>query len=385
MRSRTLNRLSCLGVVILFLAFNLLAALAILLQTGKISGGWRPQSTQEFWFGLGFETFMLCWSFVIGSSIASFLNVVAYRLPLGLRVTGTSFCPQCKASISQFDNVPVFGWIMLGGRCKKCHLPISSTYPINEAIGGLIAMSIYFVTVVGHGVNLPGLRDRTIPFGISMHFEMLDPKFIYLAIIHLFLIHWLFASYLVRQRGGRLPIWIWSIGFVVTASLYVVWPELYIVGFDHATSLAVLVRESIPHRKVVISMILGVLAGFVVGWSSRSVGRFTRQATSHAEEPIVDTVRDWTLCWGLIGIVLGWQAVLIVTAFVAAGALLPLGLRRYGSLWLAALLFILTWRWLDLSIIRMGGYQQFVAYGLMTLVAMLVFAFENWRKRDAAR
>ncbi len=195
----------------LFIACNLLAALAILLQSGKISGVWGPHSSQEFWFGLGFETFMLCWAFVIGSSIASFLNVVAYRLPLGLRVTGSSFCPQCKASISQFDNVPVFGWIMLGGRCKKCHLPISSTYPINEAIGGLIAMSIYFVTVVGHGVNLPGLRDRTIPFGISMHFELLDPKFIYLAVIHLFLINWLFASYLVRQRGGRFPVWIWSI------------------------------------------------------------------------------------------------------------------------------------------------------------------------------
>ncbi len=328
---------------------------------------------------------MLCWAFVIGSSIASFLNVVAYRLPLGLRVTGSSFCPQCKASISQFDNVPVFGWIMLGGAMQEMS-PTNLFDLSNQRSDWRLDCNVdLFRDSRWAWCNLPGLRDRTIPFGISMHFELLDPKFIYLAVIHLFLINWLFASYLVRQRGGRFPVWIWSIVFVVTASLYVVWPELYIVGFDHATSLAVLVRESIPHRKVVISMILGVLVGFVVGWSSRSVGRFMGQATDQAEEPLVDTVRDWTLNWGLIGIVLGWQAVLIVTAFVAAGALLPHGFRRYGSLWLATLLFILAWRWLDLSIIRMGGYQQFMAYGLMTVVAMLVFAFENSRKRNTAR
>ncbi len=162
------------------------------------------------------------------------------------------------------------------------------------------------------------------------------------------------------------------------------WPELYIVGFDHATSLAVLVRESIPHRKVVISMILGVLVGFVVGWSSRSVGRFMGQATDQAEEPLVDTVRDWTLNWGLIGIVLGWQAVLIVTAFVAAGRCYPCFSKvRLALVGHAPIHF-------GVEMARSehytdGCYQQFMAYGLMTVVAMLVFAFENSRKRNTAR
>jgi leader peptidase (prepilin peptidase) / N-methyltransferase len=381
MPSRTLNRLSCLGVVILFLACVLFTAYAVVFQAGKATFGWRTHSFQEFWFGLGFESFMLCWSFVVGSSIASFLNVVAYRLPLGLRVTGTSFCPQCKTSISQFDNVPVFGWLMLGGRCKNCQLPISPTYPINEAIGGLIAMSVYFMTIVGHGFNLPGLRDRTLPFGISIHFDLLDPNYIYIAIIHTFLIYWLFASHLVRMNGGRLPVWIWSIGFLVTFIVYRIWPNLYVVGFDHATSLAVLVRESISQRKVAMSLVMGAIVGFVVGWSSRSMGRCLSQVNQQSKENVVDVTRDWILSWVFIGIVLGWQAVLIVSAFVAVGALLPRMIRKYGSLWLAALLFILAWRWLDRSIIRMGSYQQFLAYGLMTMVSMLVFAFESWRNR----
>ncbi len=381
-RTRTRLRLPCLSVALLFLAIVLVLSLAILARSGKETFGSQSLSSQEFWFGLGFESFMLCWSFVIGSSIASFLNVVAYRIPLGLRVTGTSFCPRCRTSLSQFDNVPVFGWLMLGGRCRTCHLPISSTYPINEAIGGLIAVSVYFITVVGHGANLPGLRDRSVPFGISTHFDLLEPKYIYIAIVHVFLVLWLFASRLVRSNGGRLPIWIWSLGLIVTAMVFVVWPELYVVGFDHATSFGALVRESIPKRKVVISLLVGALAGFFMGWISRSVGKKQQPPNPAIAQQVDETTRDWIFGWGLLGMVLGWQAVLIVSSLTTLGTLAPRSLRKYGSLWLATLIFILTWRWLDRSIIRSGGLQQFFIYGLLAIISVLVFCFESWRNRD---
>jgi leader peptidase (prepilin peptidase) / N-methyltransferase len=381
-RTRKLIFLPCLGVAILFIASILLAALGILSSSGKELSGLKGFSSQEFWFSLGFESFMLGWAFVVGSSIASFLNVLAYRLPLGLRVTGTSFCPQCKTSISQFDNVPVFGWLMLGGRCRTCHLPIASTYPTNEALGGFIALSIYIATVVGHGFNLPGLRDRSLPFGISIHFDLLEPKYIYIAIIHVFLVLWLFASYLVRAKCSRLPMWVWSIGLITSAIVLSVWPELYIIEFDHATSLGILVRESLSHRKVLLSLILGALAGFLVGWVSRSVGRNQKRAEPAIEPPGIDTSRDWILSWGLIGTVLGWQAVLIISVLVALGTLTPESFRKYGSLWLTTLIFILTWRWLDRSIIQFGGLQQFFAYGLLTIVSVLVFCFESWQNRD---
>ncbi|MFN9916534.1 MAG: prepilin peptidase, partial [Pirellulaceae bacterium] len=76
-----------------------------------------------------FELFAIAWAFIFGGSIASFLNVVAYRLPAGLPITGSSFCPHCQVPIRLSDNLPVLGWLKLGGRCRACHLPISIRYP----------------------------------------------------------------------------------------------------------------------------------------------------------------------------------------------------------------------------------------------------------------
>jgi leader peptidase (prepilin peptidase) / N-methyltransferase len=71
---------------------------------------------------------------VLGGCVGSFLNVVIYRLPNGLSlISPPSHCPQCKQPIRWFDNVPVFGWIMLGGRCRHCHCWIPIRYPLVEA------------------------------------------------------------------------------------------------------------------------------------------------------------------------------------------------------------------------------------------------------------
>jgi leader peptidase (prepilin peptidase)/N-methyltransferase len=76
---------------------------------------------------------------VFGLVIGSFLNVVVYRLPRGLSlVRPGSFCPSCGASVRWFDNVPVVSWLVLRGRCRRCHRPISLRYPLVELATGLI-------------------------------------------------------------------------------------------------------------------------------------------------------------------------------------------------------------------------------------------------------
>jgi leader peptidase (prepilin peptidase) / N-methyltransferase len=78
---------------------------------------------------------MVLWLCLLGGVIGSFLNVVVYRLPNGISlITPPSHCPACKKPIRWFDNVPVFGWIMLGGRCRNCRSPISIRYPLVEAV-----------------------------------------------------------------------------------------------------------------------------------------------------------------------------------------------------------------------------------------------------------
>jgi len=63
------------------------------------------------------------------------LNVVVYRLPNGLSlISPPSHCPKCKQPIRWYDNVPVFGWIALRGRCRDCRCWIPIRYPLVEAI-----------------------------------------------------------------------------------------------------------------------------------------------------------------------------------------------------------------------------------------------------------
>ncbi len=83
--------------------------------------------------------------FVLGLMWGSFANVVIYRLPKGLSVVRPrSRCPQCSTPIRWFDNVPVFSWLVLAGRCRKCKAAISARYPIVEFINGLLFAAIYY-------------------------------------------------------------------------------------------------------------------------------------------------------------------------------------------------------------------------------------------------
>lgn len=71
---------------------------------------------------------------IFGSLIGSFLNVVVYRVPRGLSVVNPpSACPTCDTRIQSRDNVPVLGWLLLGGRCRTCRTSISARYPLVEA------------------------------------------------------------------------------------------------------------------------------------------------------------------------------------------------------------------------------------------------------------
>lgn len=77
--------------------------------------------------------------FILGLCVGSFLNVLIYRLPRGLKfVKGRSFCPECKRKINWFDNVPLISFILLKGRCRYCHSPISLRYPIVELTTGVL-------------------------------------------------------------------------------------------------------------------------------------------------------------------------------------------------------------------------------------------------------
>ncbi len=103
---------------------------------------------------------------VLGLLVGSFLNVVILRLParmaaawrqeardvLELQADATplppgivrepSHCPHCKHPLSARDNIPLFGWLLLRGRCRYCQAKISPQYPLVELLSGVLSAVI---------------------------------------------------------------------------------------------------------------------------------------------------------------------------------------------------------------------------------------------------
>ena len=83
---------------------------------------------------------------ILGLVIGSFLNVVIYRIPLNKSISKpSSFCPACTHKIRFYDNIPLFSYLFLKGRCRDCKTKISPRYPIVEGLTAfLFAFSYYF-------------------------------------------------------------------------------------------------------------------------------------------------------------------------------------------------------------------------------------------------
>ncbi len=74
-------------------------------------------------------------AFLFGAVMGSFLNVCIFRIPLGKSLIAPfSHCPQCKSPIRAYDNIPIFSFFVLGGRCRSCRAPISIRYPLVETM-----------------------------------------------------------------------------------------------------------------------------------------------------------------------------------------------------------------------------------------------------------
>lgn len=120
--------------------------------------------------------------FIFGIVIGSFLNVCIYRLPLHESIiTAPSHCMTCGRKLRWYDMVPVFSWIVLGGKCRNCKSKISVQYPIIETLNGVL----YVLVCAVNGLNCSSLlyclmtsalltlslidwRTYEIPFGINV-------------------------------------------------------------------------------------------------------------------------------------------------------------------------------------------------------------------------
>ena len=84
---------------------------------------------------------------LIGACIGSFLNVVIYRVPLGLSVNHPkrSFCPICKNQLTLWQNLPVVSWLFLRGKCAHCSAPIPFRYIAVEILTAILFGFVWWV------------------------------------------------------------------------------------------------------------------------------------------------------------------------------------------------------------------------------------------------
>ena len=96
----------------------------------------------------------LLFLFVLGICIGSFLGVVIDRLPREESVLrGRSYCEFCKKKLTFVDLVPVFSFILLGGKCRYCHQKLSWYYPFIEIITGLLFVFVGLNINIYHTVE----------------------------------------------------------------------------------------------------------------------------------------------------------------------------------------------------------------------------------------
>jgi leader peptidase (prepilin peptidase) / N-methyltransferase len=114
------------------------------------------------------EWFIWLAAAAVGASIGSFLNVCIYRWPEEQSVIRPpSRCPACETPLAWSDNIPIFGWALLRGRCRYCGVRVSAQYPIIELATALI----WVAAVARFGVEFEALRSAiflTILLGIAM-------------------------------------------------------------------------------------------------------------------------------------------------------------------------------------------------------------------------
>lgn len=79
-----------------------------------------------------------------GIIFGSFLNVCIYRIPEKNDIVTRSHCMECGYQLAWYDLIPVFSYLFLKGRCRKCGTKISAQYPLIELINGCLWLLIFY-------------------------------------------------------------------------------------------------------------------------------------------------------------------------------------------------------------------------------------------------
>lgn len=202
--------------------------------------------------------------FLYGIVFGSFLNVVIYRIPKEESLWKvSSHCMSCGYHLKWYDLIPLFSWLFLRGKCRKCGEKISVQYPLIEATNGLLWVIVFFF----YGVSVESIlyfalvsallalsvidfRTYIIPFGFNVFIFLLG------AINLAYRIIWV----------EKPNVWLYVIGFFtvsgITYAMYFFSKGRAIGGGD--VKLMAAAGFLIGWKLILLSFILGCILGAVI-------------------------------------------------------------------------------------------------------------------------
>lgn len=307
----------------------------------------------------------LVWLFIVGACIGSFLNVVIYRIPAGKSlVRPGSHCPLCNKPIRARHNIPIFGWLLLRGKCHDCSAPISVRYPLVELSVGTIILVLGGLIL---GTNAWHMPDQ-FKSGISVFrpddaWEWQIVLLLYHAVLACFLISaGLIAVDGMRQKA-KLSGFAAFIG--LAAPLFRPWlrPTHFLAQPQEFGDVFVAIWDGM----------FGFAAGIVLGY----IVAFARKGRRSFRADIMSVL-------AVIGAFLGWQAVMIVSATAAAT---ELGRRwttqgtasRNPAPWITVAAFfaglhLVAWRWISVYAQEQSEFIQ----GVITVIMLSIVLICSW-------
>lgn len=112
------------------------------------------------------QIYLLVMTIIVGLCVGSFLNVVIYRLPNHMSLSNPpSHCPNCNYKLKWYDNIPVFSFLFLRGKCRNCGQKISIRYPIIE----ILNMLMWFLCLVMFtDIIVKTNENDYVMFGVSI-------------------------------------------------------------------------------------------------------------------------------------------------------------------------------------------------------------------------
>lgn len=183
-------------------------------------------------------------TFLYGIVIGSFLNVCIYRIPLKENIVKTrSHCMSCGHKLEWYELIPLFSYLVQGGKCRHCQAHISVQYPLIEGLNGVL----YVITFIINGVNVDSLLYCLL---IS-------------ALITLSVIDW---------RTYEIPlginIFILTLGLIMTVIHYEDWINHVIGFFAVSVFIFIIILATKGRGMGGGDMKLMAAAGLMLGWEN---------------------------------------------------------------------------------------------------------------------